>query len=166
MNAIKLWWASIAPREQRWITIAAWLVGLAVVWWIGLAPAIKTLRAAPAQHAAADAQLQAMRAQAAQAKDLRGQRAISYDEALRNLEGSVKKTLGTGANLAINDTRANLSLKNVNADALALWLNQARIDARAVPTEARITRSTPAAASSTSTVTSWDGTIVLNLPPR
>jgi general secretion pathway protein M len=166
MNAIKLWWASIAPREQRWITIAAWLVGLAVVWWIGLAPAIKTLRAAPAQHAAADAQLQAMRAQAAQAKDLRGQRAISYDEALRNLEGSVKKTLGTGANLAINDTRANLSLKNVNADALALWLNQARIDARAVPAEARITRSTPAAASSTSTVTSWDGTIVLNLPPR
>lgn len=166
MNAIKLWWASIAPREQRWITIAVWLLGLAVVWWVGLAPAIKTLRAAPAQHAAADAQLQAMRAQAAQAKDLRGQRAISYDEALRNLEGSVKKTLGSGANLAINDTRANLSLKNVNADALALWLNQARIDARAVPTEARITRSTPAAASSTSTVTSWDGTIVLNLPPR
>jgi general secretion pathway protein M len=166
MNAFKLWWTSIAAREQRWISIAAWLVGLAVVWWLGLAPAIKTLRAAPEQHAAADAQLQAMRAQAAQAKDLRGQRAISYDEALRNLESSVKKTLGTGANLAINDTRANLSLKNVSADALAVWLNQARIDARAVPSEARITRSTPAAASSTSTVTSWDGTIVLNLPPR
>jgi general secretion pathway protein M len=166
MNALKLWWNSIAVREQRWISVAAWLVGLTLVWWLGLAPAIKTLRAAPEQHAAADAQLQAMRAQAAQAKDLRGQRAINYDEALRNLEGSVKKTLGTGANLAINDTRANLSLKNVNADALAVWLNQARIDARAVPSEARITRSTPAAASSTSTVTSWDGTIVLNLPPR
>ncbi len=166
MNALKLWWAALAAREQRWISVAAWLVGLAVVWWLGLSPAISTLRAAPAQHAAADAQLQAMRAQAAQAKDLRGQRAISYDEALRNLEGSVKKTLGTGANLAINDTRANLSLKNVSADALAIWLNQARIDARAVPSEARITRSTPAAASSTSTVTSWDGTIVLNLPPR
>lgn len=166
MNALKLWWTKLAAREQRWISIAAWLVGLAVVWWLGLAPAIKTLRAAPAQHAAADAQLQAMRAQAAQAKDLRGQRAISYDEALRNLEGSVKKTLGTGANLAINDTRANLSMKNVNADALAVWLNQARIDARAVPSEARITRSTPASASSTATVTSWDGTIVLNLPAR
>jgi general secretion pathway protein M len=166
MNTLKLWWTGLAAREQRWISIAAWLVGLAAVWWLGLAPAIATLRAAPAQHAAADAQLQAMRAQAAQAKDLRGQRAIGYDEALRNLEGSVKKTLGTGANLAINDTRANLSLKNVNADALAVWLNQARIDARAVPSEARITRSTPAAASSTATVTSWDGTIVLNLPPR
>ncbi len=166
MNPFKLWWTKLATREQRWISIAAWLVGLAVVWWLGLAPAIKTLRAAPAQHAAVDAQLQAMRAQAAQAKDLRGQRAISYDEALRNLEGSVKKTLGTGANLAINDTRANLSLKNVNADALAVWLNQARIDARAVPSEARITRSMPASASSTATMTSWDGTIVLNLPSR
>jgi general secretion pathway protein M len=166
MKAVQLWWSQLATREQRWISVAAWLVGLALVWWLGLAPALKTLRAAPALHAAADAQLQSMRAQAAQAKDLRSQRAISYDEALRNLEGSVKKTLGPGANLAVNDARASLSLKNVNADALSVWLSQARIDARSVPSELRINRSTPAAASITSTVTAWDGTIVLNLPPR
>ena len=180
MKNLSLWWAGLAAREQRWVAAAAALLGAALIWWLAMAPALKTLRAAPAQHAALDSQLQTMRAQAAQAKEFRAQRALSFDESQRALESSVKQTLGTGANVAINDSRANLSLKNVSADALAVWLNQARINARVVPSEVRLTRSAaPAVAASGATLGTapgalpgasnpqhWDGTIALTLPPR
>jgi general secretion pathway protein M len=189
MNTIKLWWAGLGARDQRMLGVAVMVVALALLWFVAVAPALRTLRSATAQQAAADSQLQSMRAQAEQATALRAQRPLSYDEALRNLESSVKQTLGAGATLSVNDTRASLTLKNTSADALALWLGQARINARVVPSEARLQRSAapvaPAAtgggtgtavgvaataaagtASAAATTVSWDGTLVLTLPPR
>lgn len=184
MNALRLWWTGLAAREQRLVTIAGLVVGLALLWWLALSPALQTLRSAPAQHAQLDSQLQSMRALATQATQLRAQRALGYDEAVRNLETSVKQTLGSGATLSVSEARASLSLKGVSADALALWLGQARINARVVPTEARLQRSVsgPAApapgAGGTATALSsagpagsagpvtWDGVLVLALPAR
>lgn len=172
MKQLTLWWAGLAAREQRWVSIAAVLVGAALVWWLAIAPALKTISTAQAQHAALDAQLQTMRAQAAQAKEFKSLRALTFDESQRALESSVKQTLGTGANLSINDSRANLSLKNVSADNLAAWLSQARINARVAPAEVRLTRSpASAAAASGSSSTgsapiSWDGTMALTLQSR
>jgi general secretion pathway protein M len=167
MNAIKIWWANLGKREQRLVSMAGTLVSLALLWVIAIAPALKTLRSASKEHAMVDAQVQSMKLQAEQATSLRAQRALSYDESLRNMESSVKQTLGAGATLSVNDTRASLALKGVSADALALWLSQARINARVVPSEARLQRSTAAATTATSTVSAnWDGVMVLNLPPR
>ena len=171
MNALKLWWAGLGAREQRLVGIAGLIVGIALLWWVAIAPALTTLRTTGQQHAAIDSQLQSMRVLANQARDLRANRPLSYDESLRNLESSVKQTLGSGATLAVTDSRASVSLRAVNADALALWLNQARINARVVPSEMRLTRTasattSAAAGTSTSTVSSWDGTMVLTLPAR
>jgi general secretion pathway protein M len=164
MNVIKLWWANLGKREQRLVSIAGTLVGLALLWAIAIAPALKTLRSASQEQAVVDAQVQSMKLLAEQATTLRAQRALSYDESLRNLESSVKQTLGTSATLSVNDTRASLALKGASADALALWLSQARINARVVPSEARLQRSVAAAVTATSA--SWDGVMVLTLPPR
>ncbi|BEP63345.1 hypothetical protein GmRootV213_38990 [Variovorax sp. V213] len=53
-------WASLDLRERRMVAIAATLVVLALLWWIALAPALRTLAAARAEHARLDAQLQQM----------------------------------------------------------------------------------------------------------
>ncbi len=184
MNAIKIWWAGLGTRDQRLVSLAVALVGLALLWTIGISPALKTLSSASKEHAAVDAQLQSMRQQAEQATSLRAQRALGYDESLRNLENSVKQTLGAGATLSVNNSRASLALKGVSADALALWLGQARINARVVPSEARLQRSaaavtstaatgtstaatsTAATSASTAVTANWDGVMVLSLPAR
>jgi general secretion pathway protein M len=167
MKLLKMWWSSLGAREQRLIGIAGTVVGLALLWFVAISPALKTLRSASQEHASADAQLQSMKLQAEQATAMRAQRALGYDESLRNLESSVKQTLGAGAKLSVNDSRASLTLKGVSADALALWLSQARINARVVPSEARLQRSAPSTATATSAVSAnWDGIMVLTLPPR
>jgi len=62
--------------------------------------------------------------------------------------------LGTAARMSIAGDRVTVTLTGVPPDAFASWLAQARVDARALPTEARLTR-TPAG---------WDGTVVMALP--
>jgi general secretion pathway protein M len=180
MNALAQRWASLAAREKTLVAGAGLVVGLALLWWVALAPALQTLRAADAQHAQLDAQLQSMRLLAAEATALRGQRVLGYEESLRNLESSVKQTFGAAATLSVSDARASLTLKSVSADALAQWLSQARINARVVPSEARLLRSNagaagaaPASAASSSATPStnpspalWDGVLVLTLPAR
>lgn len=163
MNALQTRWVALGAREQRLVTIACVLVCAALLWWVALAPALQTLRMAPAQHALADTQLQSMRAMATEATALRLQRSLNYEESLRNLESSVKQTLGAGATLSVSDTRASLTLRGVNADALSQWLSQARVNARVVPSEARLQRSQASTPTNNAT---WDGTLVLTLPSR
>jgi general secretion pathway protein M len=52
--------------------------------------------------------------------------------------------------------RASLTLKNANPQELALWLTQARVNARALPTDVKLNRNGD----------TWDGTLVLNLPKK
>jgi general secretion pathway protein M len=188
VNVLAQRWANLATREKTMVAGAGLVVGLALLWWVALAPALQTLRAADAQHAQMDAQLQSMRLLAAEATTLRGQRILSYEESLRNLENSVKQTFGAAATLSVSDARASLTLKGVSADALAQWLSQARINARVVPSEARLQRTTagagvsagaaaaPSSAARSAAGTSasspnpgpalWDGVLVLALPAR
>jgi len=63
----------------------------------------------------------------------------------------------------VSGERATITLKGVSANSLATWLAQARTNARALPAEARLARS-PASTASSGTL--WDGTLVVNLPPR
>jgi general secretion pathway protein M len=162
MNALTAWWAGLAPRERRMVAVAGTLVAAALVWWLAIAPALATVRAADAQHRALDAQLQSMRAMAAQASALRAQPKISFDESLRSLENSVKQTLGATGQLNVSGERATVVLKGASPEALAQWLAQARANARAVPQEAKLAKS----ASATATAMAWDGTVVLSLPQK
>lgn len=153
-------WDSLAAREKALVLAAAALVAVALCWWVIIGPALQTLRASAAQHRALDAQIQQMKALAAQAQALQSQPKTGFDEALRALESTTQQRLGTGAQLSVVGDRATLTLRGVPADALSQWLAQARINARALPSEVRLVRN-PAPGSSR-----WDGTLVLGLPPR
>jgi general secretion pathway protein M len=149
-------WDSISRREQQWLLAALALVLGAVLWWVALAPALATLRSAEQQHQLLDAQLQQMQRLQAQAKTLQAQAPMSFNEARRLLEASVK-SLGAAAQLSVVGERVTLSLKGASPDALAQWLAQARLNARAVPSEARLLRNAAG---------TWDGMLVLTLSAR
>jgi general secretion pathway protein M len=150
--------AALAPRERRAVLLAAWLLGMVLLWWLALAPALATLRHAPERHARLDTQLSEMRRMAATADALRAAAppsAPQRDEVLRTLElaGSV---LGTSAQLSVLGDRATVTLKDTPPEALAQWLAQVRVNARLTPLQANLTRSTPAGG--------WSGTLVLAGP--
>lgn len=175
LSALGERWQALAPREQHLLLAAGALVLLALLWWLALAPALHTLRHAGPRHTALDAQLQHMQQLQAEALQLQAQPRIRPDEAQRALQTSVLETLGASARLALNADRATLTLQGTPADALATWLAQARSNARAIPQEAHLTRSTRSEARGTaaaparatdSAAVRWDGTIVLALPPR
>ena len=156
-------WQALRPRERNLLASAAAVVLLALLWRVGIAPALQILRQADVQQRRLDAQGQQMQTLAAQAQALQSRPKIRYDDAVRALEASVKQGLGPGAQLNIAGERATITLKNVPATALGPWLAQARANARALPGEARLTRSATTAGASGA---AWDGTLVLNLPPR
>lgn len=162
-------WQTLAAREQTLLLSAAGVVGLALVWWVLIAPPLATLRQADAMQRSLDVQAQKMQVLQAQALALQSQPKLNRDDALRALEASVKQRLGAGAQLNTLGERVTVTLKNTPADVLAQWLVQARVNARAVPSEARLVRSANPAippVPGSRTLVAWDGTLVLSLPAQ
>jgi general secretion pathway protein M len=160
MNAASLLKArgeSLAPREKMWAAAGGALVAAVLVWLIALAPALATVRTAEQQHRTLDAQLQTMRSLQAQAQALQALPKQSHEEALRQLELSLRERLGTTARSTVAGERVTITLAGTAPDALAQWLTQARVNARALPSEARLSRNPGGL---------WEGTLVLTLPPR
>lgn len=156
-DALRAWWAGLAPRERMMVGAAGSVVGLALLWWIALAPALATLRAADAQHRELDAQLQRMQRLRTEAKAMQAQPRQSQEEAMRQLETAIRQQLGTTARYSIAGDRVTVNLTNTPPAALAQWLAQVRGNARALPGEARLARNAAGG---------WDGSLVLTLPPR
>lgn len=178
------WWPELAPREQRITVIGAVLVVCALLWWLALAPALRTLATARSEHPKLDAQMQQMLGLQQRARAAQGQPRANRDDAVRALEASVRQNLGPNAQMQSANTAAGegvtVAVRGAPADALAQWFAQARGNARAVPREVHITRSTqstPASGSATppgagagqgaeSPQARWDGTLVMSLPAR
>lgn len=150
------YWRQLKMSERRLILVAFWSIVAALLWWLAIAPALKTIKEAPAQHRVLDVQLQSMRTLSAEAKNLQNQPKLGLDEAQKALQNAVTQRFGTTAQLNLTGERASVTLKNANAQELALWLTQARVNARALPTEAKLNR----------TGDVWDGTLVLTLPKK
>lgn len=156
-DALRTWWAGLAPRERMLVGAAGGVVGLALLWWVALAPALATLRAADTQHRELDAQLQRMQRLRTEARAMQAQPRQGQDEAMRQLETAIRQQLGTSARYSIAGDRVTVTLTNAPAAALAQWLAQVRGNARALPGEARLARNAAGG---------WDGSLVLTLPPR
>ncbi len=150
-------WEGLRPREQIMVAVAAVVVGAGLVWMIALGPALATLRTAEIQRRALDMQLQQMLVLQSQAQALKSQPKQGYEDALRLLEVSVRERLGTTARMSVAGDRVTLTLTGTAPDALAQWLTQARVNARALPGDARLTRNASGL---------WDGTMSLTLPPK
>jgi general secretion pathway protein M len=156
MQSYLIYWRQLKMSEKRLILIAFWVILTAFLWWIAIAPALKTIKEAPDQHKVLDAQLQSMRAFSAEAKNLQSQPKLGLDEAQKALQSAVSQRFGTAAQLNLTGERASVTLKNANPQELSLWLTQARVNARALPTEVKLNRNGDG----------WDGTLVLNLPKK
>lgn len=150
------YWRQLKMSERRLILAAFWLIVAVLLWWLAIAPAIKTIKEAPAQRRALDAQLQNMRALSTEAKNLQNQPKLGLEEAQKALQSAVTQRFASTAQLNLTGERASVTLKNANAQDLALWLTQARVNARALPTEAKLNRNGDV----------WDGTLVLTLPKK
>lgn len=176
-QALQARWQDMAPRERRLVLAAALLVAAALAWWLLLAPALTTLREAPARHAALDAQLERMQSLAAEARQLQADASTrpSQSEAQRALQAATA-ALGAAARVSLAGERATVGLQGASASAIGPWLAQVRANARSVPVQAHLTRSSAkppagpatAAAPPADTVgeARWDGAIVFTLPAR
>ena len=146
-------WGRLHARERRLVLLAAAVVLGALLWQLALAPAVRTLRQAEGERAALQARWQQMQLLKSEAEALQAMPRLAPGQAQRALQESVEQTLGAAA---------RLSIKAAPATALAQWLQQARANARAVPTQARLTRP---AGSPPGSAAVWDGSITLALPP-
>lgn len=148
----------LSPREQRAVALAAWVLGLGLLWWVALAPAIATLRQAGDRHAQLDRSLGQMQELAARAEVIRSQNAApapAREVALKALEDATR-ALGTGAQLSLQGDQAQVTLREVPAQALAQWLQQVRVNARLLPVQAQMQRSDSGA--------TWSGQVLLAGP--
>lgn len=160
-------WNALAPREQDLVRAAVALIALALLWWVALAPALQTLRSAPARHAAVDRQLQQMQALQTEARQLQATPPARAGDTLALLRNSLSQHLGSAGQLQTMGDRATVTLKGAPAADLARWLAEARSNARAQPIEAQLARSTATPSGTGAEATPrWDGTLVLALPSR
>jgi general secretion pathway protein M len=150
-------WQSLPPRERSGVAIATAVVAAAVTWWLLLGPALATLRSAPARHQALDTQLARMGALQAQARAMQALPPANPAEVAGALEASVRASLGETARLVVAGDRATVTFSQVPGATLAQWLAQARLNARALPAEARMQRNAGG---------TWNGSVVLHLPAR
>lgn len=140
-------WQQLAPRERQAVAVAALVCAVGLVWWLALAPALATLRQAPAQHAQLDAQLSHMRHLSALATHLQAQPTRSREERLAALEADTRRRLGDTARVRVSGEQVTVSLGSTSPEALAQWLSDVRANARLTPAEARLSRATDRPAS-------------------
>lgn len=140
MAPARQWWRSLPARDRRLLLGAAGLLCAALLWWLALQPALRTLRSAPAEIEAAEAQLRAMQRLAAEAEELRTAPPVSSEQAVAALRAATER-LGEQAKLSLQGDRAVLTLNGVATGQLRDWLAEARSGARARPVEASLLRS-------------------------
>jgi general secretion pathway protein M len=136
---LMLRWKGLAPRERLAVGVAAVAVVLLVAWMLLVQPALRTLRAAPAQLDAVDAQMQQLQRMAGEARGLRGTPPVPQAQANEALRASLS-VLGDNVKLAITGDRATVTLNGVDGEDLADWLADVRSAARARPIEAQLSR--------------------------
>jgi general secretion pathway protein M len=133
------WWAARLPRERQALAAVAVVLILFFVWSVFVAPALRTLRDAPAQLDRLDAQMQQMQRLAAESAALRNVAPVSNAQASLALKAASDR-LGDRARLTLQGDRASLALTGVDTVALLAWLQEARSGARARPVEAQLQR--------------------------
>ena len=145
-------WRARTPRERLVLGSAAALLGLLLLWTLLVAPALATLRSAPAQLESLDAQLQQMRSLATEVRDLRNTTPVAAAQAGLAIKAAAERH-GDKMRLTLQADRALVTLVNVSPEQLRALLVEVRSAARARPLEAQLNR-VPAG---------YSGTLVFNV---
>ena len=152
-------WQALAAREKTLVSAAAVVVACALLWWVGVAPALQVLKTAKTQSLLLNAQLQQMQSLQLQAKALQALPKIKSVDSARALEALARQRFGAATQLSVVGGQATLTLTGASPDALAQFLSQARSTANATASQARLRRSA-------NNLQAWDGTLVLLLPAQ
>ena len=145
-------WQSLGERERVAVGTVGVLLGVLLAWSLLVAPALRTLKTAPAELETLELQLQQMQAQAQEARTLRSAPPVPPAQAEAALKASVEH-LGAAARLNITGDRAVVTLTGIAPPTLQAWLAEVRAAARARPVEAQLTRGP----------TGFSGSLVLSL---
>ena len=153
LQPLQATWAGLAQRERRLVRLAAWVLGLFLLWSVALQPAWRTLRSAPAKLDELDQQLQAMQVQAVDVRTLRATPPLPRAQASAALQAATQR-LGTAGRLVEQGDRAVLTLTAVSSAQLRSWLAEVRAGARVRPVDVNLTRGEQG----------LSGTVVVQLP--
>ena len=154
--ALRARWLALSQRDRRLAGLASLVLAAFVLWVVAIQPAWRTLRDAPARIESLELQTQAMRALAAEARDLRAAPALSVEASAQALKAASDR-LGKSGRLSLQGDRAVLTLTGASSEQLREWLAEARSGARARPVEAQLSRNAQG----------YSGSVVLSLggPP-
>jgi general secretion pathway protein M len=145
-------WRARSPRDRMALMIMALVLGAFLIWSLFVAPAMATLRSAPTQIDALDAQLQQMRGMASEVRDLRNAAPIAAAQAGLAIKAAAERHADK-VRLSLQTDRAVLTLQGASPEQVRALLVEARSAARARPLEAQLARG-PAG---------FSGTLVLSL---
>ncbi len=146
-------WQALGARERRLVTAMGWVLGIALLWLVAVAPAWRIVGSAPARLDELDAQLLQMQRQAGEARHLRGAPAVGLTQAQAAVKGA-SDSLGGVARLTLGGERASVVFTNASGTQLREWLAEVRGAGRARVVEANLTRGAQG----------YSGTVVLALP--
>jgi len=132
-------WRARPPRDRLALTLMALVLGVFLVWVLFVAPAMATLRSAPAQLDMLDTELLQMRTMAAEVRDLRNATPVPAAQAGLAIKSAVERQ-GDKVRLSLQTDRALLTLVNASPEQVRALLVEARSAARARPLEADLTR--------------------------
>lgn len=157
-------WRSRSSRERLGLTLAASLIALALLWQIGLAPALRTWQEAPTRQATLDAQRERLLQLQQQAQALQALPRVGQEEALRWLQGPAIEVLGPGAQVRVQGDQVQVQLQAASPEGLTRWLRQAREQARALPQQVQLQQAALPTAGSATTSSSASATAALKAP--
>lgn len=167
LSALQSAWLQRSARERRLLVLAAVVLGTALLWQLGVAPALGTWRSAAQRQTELDLQTRQMWQLQTQARQLQAPTRLPRQNAVALLESSAPSLLGQGARLSVQGDVLRVNLVAAPAPGLAQWLAQAREKALALPQSARLERVPPTktgAAQKDAPEVSWRGELTLRLP--
>jgi general secretion pathway protein M len=132
-------WAAIPSGDRLAISLAAAVVGAALLWWVAISPALRTWRSAPAEIEALERELQTMQQLAAQARQMRALPPVPASQAVSVLRAAVARA-GPAARLTMQAERAVIQLQSASGEQILALLAEARGGARARAVEAQLVR--------------------------
>ena len=152
-------WQALGARERLAVRVAMLVVGLALIWSVAVAPALRTLATIGVRQAVAEADLAQAKQLQQLAQTLATKPRMSTRDSAKALQLSVEKAFGSKAQWSLSGDRATVTLKSVDPKELADWLAMVRLNAHTTPAELQLSRSL---ASTTNPV--WSGRIVVTVP--
>lgn len=129
---MKQWWITRSPRERLLVVIAAFLLGGALIWQLGIKPSFDALDRAKLAHQRASqtqARLDRIEDLLSQGEAIRPARRAAPDDA-DAVRGEIS-ALGSSAGLAISGAEVTgsgsvrIALTDATAPAIFTWIEQA-----------------------------------------